>query len=197
MIASEELFGVYVWHLILLVFSIFKLVFCSFFVRRVISLVSNILKENLEKNDQTKNVLSSLGGLDFESREFSAPWIKIDSTKVWNSFMILSKFISIFDTILELNHDGWSLGEIKWLNPENYRNSPPWYPFRTCLASHPTSYSFYERSRVHKKSPNPFIFKNGFSEHHLLRLSLSPCHFLYNFNFKGEFHFMPEMVSIH
>ena len=145
MIASEEFFGVYVWHLILLVFSIFKLVFCSFFVRRVISLVSNILKENLEKNDQTKNVLSSLGGLDFESREFSAPWIKIDSTKVWNSFMILSKFISILDTILELNHDGWSLGEIKWLNPENYRNSPPsppWYPFRTCLASHPTSYSF-------------------------------------------------------
>ena len=54
-------------------FSILKLVFCSFFVRRVISLVSNILKENLEKNDQTKNVLSSLGGLDFESREFSAP----------------------------------------------------------------------------------------------------------------------------
>ena len=81
--------------------------------------MSNILKENLEKNDQTKNVLSSLGGLDFESREFSAPWIKIDSTKVWNSFMILSKFISILDTILELNHDGWSLGEIKWLNPEN------------------------------------------------------------------------------
>ena len=76
--------------------------------------MSNIRLENLEKNDQTKNVLSSLGALTINQKNFQLYASRLIVLKVSNRFMILlSKFISILDTILELNHTGWSLGEIK------------------------------------------------------------------------------------
>ena len=85
MIASEEFFFENVWHLIYFFsccwFFPFSNWFLSFFVRRVISLVSNIRLENLEKKWPDKECVKLSGGPDFESREFSAPWIKIDSTK--------------------------------------------------------------------------------------------------------------------